>query len=89
MLQSLKPSGSKRMNGDTELWTSHVDAGRGEEVATSYARRQGLSLPSLFYWRRKLNVAAEASAGGGTGKFVALHLVTSKVLYWHRNGFFP
>jgi transposase-like protein len=65
------------MSGDTEFWTSHVDALQRESVAVSiYARRHGLALASLYYWRRKLKMAADAGAvGAATGKFVALRLV--------------
>lgn len=64
------------MNIDIEFWTSHVDAARREGVPASvYAREHGLALASLYYWRRKLHIAAAASAGGSTGKFVALRVV--------------
>ena len=62
------------MSGDTEFWTSHVEALRREGVAASiYARRHGLALASLYYWRRKFSLAADA--GAATNKFVALRLV--------------
>ena len=65
------------MSGDTEFWTSHVEALRREgDAVTVYARRHGLSLATLYYWRRKLKVAVNAGAvGAATGKFVALRLV--------------
>jgi transposase-like protein len=54
------------MNGDTEFWTSHVEALRREGVAVSgYAERHGLALSSLYYWRRKVKMTGEASAVGG------------------------
>jgi transposase-like protein len=43
------------MEGDTEFWTSHVAACCREGIAASvYASRHGLTLASLYYWRRKL-----------------------------------
>ena len=43
-----------------------------------YARQHGLTLASLYYWRRKLTLAA--AVGGSSGpahKFVALHVLDS------------
>jgi transposase len=75
MLPLFNPKGAS-MNGDIEFWTSHVDAVKRERIsASAYARRHGLSLASLYYWRRKLQVAATASAGGAIGKFVALRVL--------------
>lgn len=66
------------MEGDTEFWTSHVEACNREGTAASvYARQHGLTLASLYYWRRKLTLAAAVSDGGSdpTAKFVALRVV--------------
>jgi transposase-like protein len=67
------------MEGDTEFWTSHVEACRREGSAASvYARQHGLRLASLYYWRRKLKLAAavnDGRDGGSTGKFVALRVM--------------
>ena len=65
------------MVGDTEFWTSHVDAlHRDGGTASAYARQHGLTLSSLYYWRRKLQSTAAGSAGAGTaGKFVALRVL--------------
>lgn len=67
------------MEGDTEFWTSHVEACRREGMAASvYARQHGLTLASLYYWRRKLKLAAavsDGSASGSANKFVALRVV--------------
>ena len=67
------------MEGDTEFWTSHVEACRREGTAASvYARQHGLTLASLYYWRRKLKLAAAVGDGGTSGvanKFVALRVV--------------
>jgi hypothetical protein len=67
------------MEGDTEFWTSHVEACRREGSAASvYARLHGLTLASLYYWRRKLKLAAAITDGTGAGpagKFVALRVM--------------
>jgi transposase-like protein len=65
------------MEGDTEFWTSHVEAcGREGSAASVYARRHGLTLASLYYWRRKLKLAAAVNGGGRpAGKFVALRVM--------------
>ena len=67
------------MEGDTEFWTSHVEACRREGTAASvYARQHGLTLASLYYWRRKLKLAAAVGDGGTSGvanKFAALRVV--------------
>jgi transposase-like protein len=66
------------MEGDTEFWTSHVEACRREGTAASvYARQHGLTLASLYYWRRKLKLAATVSDGASSpaNKFVALRVV--------------
>ena len=70
------------MEGDTEFWTSHVEACRREGTAASmYARRHGLTLASLYYWRRKLTPVTVVTDGSGsaTGKFVALRIVSEQV----------
>ena len=63
------------MKNTTEFWTKHVAAIRQEGVAaTVYARRHGLSLASLYYWRQKL-LAVDCNAGPAAhGKFVAVRI---------------
>ena len=67
------------MQGDTEFWTSHVEACHREGMAASvYARQHGLTLASLYYWRRKLKLAAavsDGSSGSPANKFVTLRVV--------------
>ncbi|MES2741750.1 MAG: hypothetical protein V4754_12470 [Pseudomonadota bacterium] len=66
------------MEGDTQFWTSHVEACCRQAVAASvYARQHGLTLASLYYWRRKLKLAAAVNTGGDSpvGKFVALRVM--------------
>ena len=68
------------MEGDTEFWTSHIEACRREGVAASvYARQHGLTLASLYYWRRKLTRAAVTGADGAAKQFVALRVVDMAV----------
>jgi transposase-like protein len=68
------------MEGDTEFWTSHVEACRREGmVASEYARQHGLTPASLYYWRRKLKLATTVDDGGTdsgpANPFVALRVV--------------
>ena len=65
------------MEGDTEFWTSHVKVCHRQGIAASvYARQHGRTLASLYYWRRKLKLAAGVDDGGGiANKFVALRMV--------------
>ena len=52
------------MEDDTEFWSSHVEACRRQGGAASeYARQHGLTLASLYYWRRKLKLAAAICDG--------------------------
>lgn len=70
------------MEGDTEFWTSHVEACRREGgTASVYARQHGLTLASLYYWRRKLTPTAAVGDGasGPTNQFVALRVVDAAV----------
>ena len=63
------------MENTTEFWTRHVAAVKQEGVAaTVYAKRHGLSLASLYYWRQKLTAAEGLSAPATLGKFVAVRL---------------
>ena len=65
------------MEGNTDFWISHVEACRREGSAASvYARRHGLTLAPLYYWQRKLKLAASVNDDGGpAGKFVALRVM--------------
>lgn len=68
------------MEGDTEFWTSHVEACRREGVVASvYARQHDLTLASLYYWRRKLTRAAATGADGTANQFVALRVAAAAV----------
>ena len=63
------------MENTTDFWKKHVAAIGQEGVAvTVYAKRHGLSLASLYYWRQKL-LAVDGNAGpSAPGKFVAARI---------------
>jgi transposase-like protein len=66
------------MEGDTEFWTSHVEACHREGgTASVYARQHGLTLASLYYWRRKLKLAGAVSDGASApaNTFVVLRVM--------------
>ena len=63
------------MKMGTDFWQIHVLAAKQEaHSASEYARRNGLSVKSLYYWRRKLAKSDTADAPLSTGKFVALRI---------------
>lgn len=63
------------MENTTEFWKRHVAAIRQEGVAvTVYAKRHGLSLASLYYWRQKLLEVDGQRAPAAIGKFVAVRI---------------
>ncbi len=63
------------MEDTTEFWRGHVVAVQQEGVAvTVYAKRHGLSLASLYYWRQKLSKAAGVAASAPIGRFVAVRI---------------
>lgn len=63
------------MENTTEFWKRHVAAIGQEGVAvTVYAKRHGLSLASLYYWRQKLMAADGVAPLSATGKFVAVRI---------------
>ena len=63
------------MENTTEFWKRHVATIAQEGVAvTVYAKRHGLSLASLYYWRQKLMAASGLVAPAELGKFVAVRV---------------
>ena len=63
------------MNMGAEFWMAHVAAARQEAIpASEYARRHGLAVKSLYYWRRKLQKSGKIDAPLSAGKFVALRI---------------
>ena len=58
-----------------EFWMAHVAAAKLEAIpASDYAKRHGLSVKSLYYWRCKLNKSDKTDAALPVGKFVALRI---------------
>jgi transposase-like protein len=50
------------MQAGLEFWAPHVAAIEQESVPTAeYAKRHGLALHSLYYWRQKIKAAAQTS----------------------------
>ena len=65
------------MTAESEIWTAHVAAiKQGSISARAYAQQHGISLASLYYWRRKLKMAVVKPELGpqAVSKFVALRL---------------
>ena len=63
------------MNMGAEFWMAHVAASQLETIpASEYAKRHGLSVKSLYYWRRKLSKSDKTDAALPAGKFVALRI---------------
>lgn len=63
------------MNMGAEFWKAHVAAAKLEAIpASEYARRHGLAVKSLYYWRRKLTQSDTADAPQPSSKFVALRI---------------
>ena len=62
------------MQAGLEFWAPHVAAIEQESVATAvYAKRHGLALHSLYYWRQKIKTAAQRSGSPEpSSAFVAL-----------------
>ena len=65
------------MTAESAIWTAHLAAiKQGSISVRAYAQQHDISLASLYYWRRKLKLAAgkaEAAPQPGS-KFVALRL---------------
>ena len=62
------------MQAGLEFWAPHVAAMEQESVPTAeYAKRHGLALHSLYYWRQKIKAAAQTPGlPGRRSAFVAL-----------------
>lgn len=58
-----------------EFWAGHVAASQQESIpAAEYARRHGLAVKSLYYWRKKLKEVIPSDAPPLASKFVALRI---------------
>ena len=63
------------MENTNKFWTKHVAAIRQEGAAvTVYAKRHGLSLASLYYWRQKMLAVVHAPASSAPSKFVGVRI---------------
>lgn len=70
------------MRAGLEFWAPHVAAMEQEPVtAAVYAKRHGLALHSLYYWRQKIKDASAQTSGSSerSSAFVAL-TVSERVL---------
>ena len=63
------------MKKDRTFWAPHVAAIKEEGIATSaYAKRHELALTSLYYWQRKIRLAAAPTKRISPKAFVALRV---------------
>ncbi|MEY4368978.1 MAG: hypothetical protein RL564_928 [Pseudomonadota bacterium] len=63
------------MKKNRAFWTAHIAAIEEEGVATSaYAKRHELALKSLYYWQRKVRLAAAPTKPISPQAFVALRV---------------
>lgn len=63
------------MKRGAEFWLAHVAAAALEAIpASAYARRHGLAVKSLYYWRRKRQASGRADAAAQGGKFISLRI---------------
>ncbi len=64
------------MKKDRGFWVAHVAAIEREAIAAStYAKRESVSLAALYYWQRKLRAAAEVcDVAKPAGAFVQMRV---------------
>jgi len=63
------------MKMGTDFWRAHVLAAKQEaQSASEYARRNGLSVKSLYYWQRKLKESGDSDGPVRASKFIALRI---------------
>lgn len=67
------------MKKGRQFWVEHVAAIEREEIpVTAYAKREGISLAAIYYWKAKLRVPAEVcGAAKSAGAFVQLRVADS------------
>lgn len=57
------------------FWSTHLAAIKQEGISTSaYAKRHGIALKRLYYWQRKVRLAAAPAKVLGPKAFVALRI---------------
>ncbi|QGS27568.1 IS66 family insertion sequence element accessory protein TnpA [Cupriavidus metallidurans] len=56
-------------------WAGHLEAIEAEGIsAQAYARREGVSAASLYYWRRRLKSRQPSAAIEAAPRLVSVHL---------------
>lgn len=66
------------MSQGVEYWSAHLSAIEAEGVtAKAYAQQQGLSVSTLYYWRRQLKQTATISEASGSSAFVSMQVAAS------------
>lgn len=70
------------MTTTSEYWKAHIKAiGQAGCSTSGYAKRHGLSVATLYYWQRKLRLAAQADISPRTAnKFVSLTVTPSPAI---------
>lgn len=65
------------MKSSAQFWQQHARAvERGTSSTSAYAKRHGLAVSTLYYWRAKLKATTpKVEATGSAAKFVALRVV--------------
>jgi transposase len=63
------------MSERAEFWSRHLATISAEKISTqAYAEREGLSVASLYYWRKRLNGSRSAQVSLAAGHFVAVQV---------------
>lgn len=63
------------MSAARQRWAKHLAAIAAEGISTrAYARREGLAVGSLYFWRRRLKAAATGGSAVASHRFVAVQL---------------
>ena len=61
------------MSERAEYWSRHLAAIATEGISTlAYAKREGLAVASLYYWRKRLNTANSTDSAPSSGRFIAV-----------------
>ena len=61
------------MSERAEYWSRHLAAIATEGISTlAYAKREGLAVANLYYWRKRLNTANSTDSAPSSGRFIAV-----------------
>jgi len=61
------------MSERAEYWSRHLAAIATEGISTqAYAKREGLAVASLYYWRKRLNTVNSTDSAPSSGRFIAV-----------------